>query len=98
MPFGIPNASDLNGIVTNLGTIVSGIGPEAQAVVTTAITQLGAHADALADKAIAAEETAEDKMLQRIDALQATADRAVACLETLAKGLAIVPIGMVAMK
>lgn len=67
MAFGIPNASDLNGIVTNLGTIVAALGPEETAVITQAIQQLSDHANALEDKAIAATGTAEDRFLQRLD-------------------------------
>ncbi len=69
MAFGIPNASDLNGIVNNLATIVASIGPEAQGVVSAAIEQLGGHADALEDKAIAAEVAAEDKLIAAIKPL-----------------------------
>ena len=67
MAFGLPNAADLNGIVTNLGTIAASLGPEATAAIQPIIEQIAGHADALEDKAIAAESTDEDKLLARLD-------------------------------
>lgn len=47
MAFGIPSSSDLSALATQIGTIVQGVGPMEQAVLSSAMQQLSDHASAL---------------------------------------------------
>ncbi len=82
MAFGLPNAQDLNGIVANLGVIAASLGPEATEALKPIVEQIAGHADALEDKAIAAEVAAEDKLLAGIKPLTDMATAVTAALQS----------------
>lgn len=67
MAFGIPSSQDLSGLVTQLQGLVTGAETQEQQIISGAITQLGAHADALADREAQIVKAAEDPVIDRLD-------------------------------